>query len=124
MFHPTNASWANLIEAHFGSLRQFTLANSQHPNHTAKTRALHAYLRWRNANARHPDILAAQRRNEPACAAKKGIRWGGRLRNWVTALRGHCPPTNNCGHITGNGQRSNRRAARPPEIVLPGVALC
>ena len=54
MFHPTNASWANLIEAHFGSLRQFTLANSQHPNHTAKTRALHAYLRWRNANARHP----------------------------------------------------------------------
>lgn len=33
-FTPTNASWANPIEAHFGPLRQFTLANSHHPNHT------------------------------------------------------------------------------------------
>ena len=61
-FTPTYASWANPIEAHFGPLRQFTLANSNHPNHTVQTRALHAYLRWRNANARHPDVLAAQRR--------------------------------------------------------------
>ncbi|MGW5611987.1 transposase [Streptomyces sp. NPDC003753] len=30
-FTPTNASWANPIEAHFGSLRQFTLANSTTP---------------------------------------------------------------------------------------------
>ncbi|MEV7835437.1 hypothetical protein AB0P12_33200, partial [Streptomyces subrutilus] len=30
--------------------------------HTVQTRALHAYLRWRNKNARHPDVLAAQRR--------------------------------------------------------------
>ncbi len=62
---PTYASWANPIEAHFGPLRQFTLANSNHPNHTVQTRALHAYLRWRNANARHPDILAVQRRKGP-----------------------------------------------------------
>ena len=33
-FTPTYASWANPIEAHFGPLRQFTLANSNHPNHT------------------------------------------------------------------------------------------
>jgi transposase len=25
-----------------------------HPNHVVQTRALHRYLRWRNANARHP----------------------------------------------------------------------
>jgi hypothetical protein len=25
-------------------------------------RHLHAYLRWRNTNTRHPDVLAAQRR--------------------------------------------------------------
>jgi hypothetical protein len=43
-------------------LRQFTLANSDHPNHTVQTRALHRYLRWRNANARHPDVLTAQRK--------------------------------------------------------------
>src|SRR4051812_22240352 len=58
-FTPTYASWANPIEAHFGPLRQFTIANSHHPNHTVQTRALHAYLRWRNANARHRDVLAA-----------------------------------------------------------------
>ncbi|MFG2919868.1 IS630 family transposase [Kitasatospora sp. NPDC048298] len=39
-FTPTNTSWANPIEAHFGPLRQFTLANSNHPNHTVQTRAL------------------------------------------------------------------------------------
>ncbi|MBN6052138.1 transposase, partial [Nonomuraea sp. RK-328] len=61
LFMPTYASWANPIEAHFGPLRQFTLANSDHRNHTVQTRALHAYLRWRNAHARHPDVLAAQR---------------------------------------------------------------
>jgi transposase len=77
-FTPTNASWANPIEAHFGPLRQFTLANSQHPNHTVQTRALHAYLRWRNANARHPEILAAQRRERARIRSEKGIRWGGR----------------------------------------------
>lgn len=41
-FTPTYASWANPMEAHFGPLRQFTLANSHHPHHIAQTRALHA----------------------------------------------------------------------------------
>ncbi len=59
---PTYASWANPIEAHFGPLRQFTLANSNHRSHPAQTQALHRYLRRRNANARHPDVLAAQHR--------------------------------------------------------------
>lgn len=77
-FTPTYASWANTIEAHFGPLRQFTVANSHHRNHTAQTRALHAYLRWRNANARHPDVLAAQRRERARIRSEKGIRWGGR----------------------------------------------
>lgn len=77
-FTPTYASWANPIEAHFGPLRQFTLANSNHPNHTVQTRALHAYLRWRNENARHPDVLAAQRRERARIRSEKHIRWGGR----------------------------------------------
>lgn len=77
-FTPTNASWAKPIEAHFGPLRQFTVANSNHPNHTVQTRALHAYLRWRNANARHPDVLAAQRRERARIRSEKGIRFGGR----------------------------------------------
>ncbi len=31
---PTNASWANPIEAQFGPLRTFTMGDSDHPNHT------------------------------------------------------------------------------------------
>lgn len=77
-FTPTNASWANPIEAHFGSLRPFTLANSHHSNHTVQTRALHAYVRWRNANARRPGVLAAQRKEHARIRSEKGIRWGGR----------------------------------------------
>lgn len=75
-FTPTNASWANPIEAHFGPLRQFTLANSNHPNHVVQTRELHRYLRWRNAHARHPDVLTAQRRERARIRSEKGHRWG------------------------------------------------
>lgn len=78
-FTPTYASWANPIEAHVGPLRQFTIANSNRRNHSARTRALHAYLRWRNTNTRHPDILAARRRERARVRSEKGIRWGGRL---------------------------------------------
>jgi DDE superfamily endonuclease len=77
-FTPTYASWANPIEAHFGPLRQFTVANSNHRNHTVQTQALHAYLRWRNKNARHPDILAAQRKERARVRSEKGLRWRGR----------------------------------------------
>jgi hypothetical protein len=79
LFTPTYASWANPIEAHFGPLRQFTIANSDHANHTVQTRVLHAYLRWRDANARHPDVLAAQRRERARVRVRseKRIRWGG-----------------------------------------------
>lgn len=77
-FTPTYASWANPIEAHFGPLRQFTVANSNHRSHPTQTRALHAYLRWRNKNARHPDVLAAQRKERARIRSEKGIRWGGR----------------------------------------------
>ncbi|GGS62147.1 IS630 family transposase [Streptomyces griseoviridis] len=79
-FTPTYASWANPIEAHFGPLRQFTIANSNYPNHTVQTRALHAYLRWRNANTRHRDVLAAERKERARIRSEKGIRWGGRPR--------------------------------------------
>ena len=77
-FTPIYASWANPIEVHFGPLRQFTVANSNFRNHTVQTRALHAYLRWRNANARHRDVLAAERTERARIRSEKGIRWGRR----------------------------------------------
>ena len=30
-----------------------------------------AYLRWRNANARHPDVLAAQRKERARAARRR-----------------------------------------------------
>ncbi|WP_420709220.1 integrase [Streptomyces sp. NRRL B-3648] len=59
-------------------LRQFTLANSQHRSHPAQTWAQHRYLRRRNADARHPDVLTAQRKERARIRGEKGIRWGGR----------------------------------------------
>lgn len=59
-------------------LRQFTRANSNHPRHTVQTRALHTYLNWRDNNARHPDILAAEQSERARIRVEKGIRWGGR----------------------------------------------
>jgi hypothetical protein len=73
---PTSASWANPIEAQFGPLRTFTMANSNHPNHTVLARELQKYLRWRNANARHPDVLAAQRRERARVRSERQQRWG------------------------------------------------
>jgi hypothetical protein len=54
----------------------FTMANSTYPNHMVLARDLQAYLRWRNLNARHPDVLAAQRREHARIRSEKGHRWG------------------------------------------------
>jgi transposase len=75
-FTPTYASWANPIEPHFGPLRCFVLGGSNHPNHVALTRALHAHLRWRNAHARHPDVLAAERRERARIRSERHRCWG------------------------------------------------
>jgi hypothetical protein len=75
-FTPTYASWADPIEVHFGSLRCFVIAGSNHPNHVVLTRELHEHLRWRNAHARHPDVLAAQRRERARIRSQRHRRWG------------------------------------------------
>jgi transposase len=75
-FTPTNASWANPIEPQFGPVRTFVMGGSHHANHTVLARKLHDYLRWRNANARHPDILAAQRRERARIRSERQQRWG------------------------------------------------
>jgi transposase len=75
-FTPTNASWANPIEAQFGPLRTFVMGASNHPNHTVLARKLQEYLRWRNANARHPDVLAAQRCERARVRSERRQRWG------------------------------------------------
>jgi hypothetical protein len=73
---PANASWANPVEAHFGPLRTFVMGTSGHPNHPALARRLQACLRWRNAHARHPGVLAAQRRERARIRRMRQQRWG------------------------------------------------
>ena len=75
-FTPTYASWANPIEAQFGPLRTFTMGATNHPNHPALARRIQDYLRWRNAHARHPDVLAAQRRERARVRSERQQRWG------------------------------------------------
>jgi transposase len=75
-FTPTSASWANPIEAQFGPLRTFVMTSSDYPNHIALPRRLQDYLRWRNAHARHPDVLAAQRREQARIRSERQRRWG------------------------------------------------
>jgi hypothetical protein len=41
------------------------MGGSDHPNHAVLARRLQDYLRWRNAHARHPGVLAAQHRERP-----------------------------------------------------------
>jgi hypothetical protein len=82
VLHPDLRLMGEPDQALCGPLRQSTIATSHHPNHTAQTRALHAYLRWRNANARHRDALAAERKERARIRSEKGIRWGGALAEW------------------------------------------
>lgn len=57
---PTNASWLNLIEAQFGVLGRFTLANTDDPSHAHRRRRIYRYLRWRHRQADTADHRLAQ----------------------------------------------------------------
>jgi transposase len=52
-YTPTNASWLNRIECHFGPLKKFALNNSDYRTHEDQEAAITSYLTWRN---RHRDI--------------------------------------------------------------------
>lgn len=54
---PTEASWLNLIEAQFGVLKRFTLANTDDPSHRVRRQRVYRYLRHRHralGRLRHP----------------------------------------------------------------------
>ncbi len=39
---PTNASWLNPIECHFGPVKEFVIRNSDYPDHRELRRACHS----------------------------------------------------------------------------------
>jgi hypothetical protein len=76
VFTPTYASWANPIEAHFGPLRQFTIANSDYESHAELASAIRRYIRWRNTHTRDPEILALERKHRAMLRGELRRRWG------------------------------------------------
>jgi hypothetical protein len=49
------------------------MGGSDHPSYIVLARKPQAYLRWRNANARHADVLAAQRRERAEGGNDRGL---------------------------------------------------
>ena len=64
------------MEAQSGPLRTLVMGGSDYPNHPALARRLQDHLRWRNAHARHPDVLAAQRRERARVRSERQQRRG------------------------------------------------
>ena len=52
------------------------MGGSDHPSHAVLARELQACLGWRNARARHPGVLAAQRRERARLRSERQQRWG------------------------------------------------
>ncbi|MDA4110893.1 MAG: transposase [Thaumarchaeota archaeon] len=48
VFTPTNASWLNPIESHFGPLRKFAISNCNPKNHSEIATNVRRYIAWRN----------------------------------------------------------------------------
>lgn len=61
------------IEPQFGPQRTLVITNSNHPDHTVPARELREHLRWRNANAYHPDV---QRRDRARIRSERDRRRG------------------------------------------------
>ena len=71
-------TWKEATDPTLRSAAHLRRRRLQPPNHIAATRALHNYLRWRNPNARHPDVLAAHRRERARIRSERQQQWGQR----------------------------------------------
>ena len=83
-FAPTSAGQGKTARSIQRRPLPWGIVGANRANHTEQTRDLHAYLTWRNANGRHPDVLAAARRERARIRSEKGLRWGGRARQDLT----------------------------------------
>jgi transposase len=63
-FTPTNASWLNPIEAHFGGISEFVIKGSDYQDKTELRRDIQKYLRWRNANPSDKGIKKTQKKHQ------------------------------------------------------------
>ncbi|MFH1220976.1 MAG: transposase, partial [Candidatus Eisenbacteria bacterium] len=63
-FTPTNASWLNPIEPHFGGISEFVIKGSDYAGRAQLRREIQKYLRWRNANPSDERIKRAERKHQ------------------------------------------------------------
>ena len=68
-FTPTNASWANPIEAQFGPLRTFVMGGSDHPSHTVLARSSRTTCAGATPTPATPTSSPPSAANAPASAA-------------------------------------------------------
>ena len=61
---PTNASWLNPIEPHFGGISEFVIKGSDYADKTALRYGIRSYLRWRNAHPNDPRLLKTMKRQQ------------------------------------------------------------
>lgn len=62
VFTPTNGSWLNHIECHYGPLKEFVISGSDYLNHKELAAEIRRHLRWRNANANPLNLLAPKKK--------------------------------------------------------------
>jgi transposase len=73
-FTPTNASWLNPIEAHFGPLRKFAVSNSNPKSHKEIATNIRRYIAWRNKHRPAPPNHGKRiKKVKPHLCAKCGI---------------------------------------------------
>jgi hypothetical protein len=72
---PTEASWLNAIEAHFGVLKRATLTGSDDATHIVRRRRIYRYLRYRNRRAGRLHHPLTRIRSVPRWTPKTGQSW-------------------------------------------------
>jgi hypothetical protein len=90
---PTNASWANPIEAQFGPVRSFVLGDSDHPNHTVLARKLQATCAGVTPTPATPTCWPPNAASMPASAANAsadGVAPRGQQRDDQPGVRLSC----------------------------------
>ncbi len=77
VFTPTNASWLNPIEPHFGPLRKFAISNCNPANHEEIAINVRRYVAWRNRHHAAPAKKATNRKRveeeKPRSCRKCGV---------------------------------------------------
>jgi hypothetical protein len=74
-FTPTNASWLNPIEPHFGPLRKFAISNCNPKDHGEIATSVRRYVSWRNSHPAPPKKARRKRAKEegPHLCGKCGV---------------------------------------------------